>query len=124
KDTPRPRRKANAGRVDGQGQNPGDRLNWNVQPRSPGRWNGCARSNSPTAKPIRLTRNATPALPTPFREPPKIDGLSLRSHATPPSANKATSTGIGPYIRDDAPKGRSNGKRNSRLPTSMRLPIN
>ena len=30
--------------------------------------------------------------------------------------------GTGPYIRDVAPNGRSSGNRNSRLPTSMRLP--
>ena len=50
-----------------------------------------------------------------------VDVLS-EFHATPPSAKNATSTGTGPYIRWDAPKGRSSGKRNSTFPTSTRLP--
>ena len=74
------------------------------------------------ANPSRFTRSATPALPTPLRDPPSNEGFSPASQATPPSVNSATSTGTGPYIRCEAPNGRSSGNRNSRLPTSMRVP--
>src|SRR5437870_4378423 len=80
--------------------------------------------DSPTANPSKFTRSASPALATPSRVPPKSEGFSSRLQATPASVKNATSTGNGPYMRCEAPNGRSNGNRNSTLPTSRRLPIN
>ena len=49
-------------------------------------------------------------LETPPRVPRNIDGRWPLFHATPPSAKRASSTGSGPYIRRDAPNGRSKRK--------------
>ena len=103
-------------------QEPGERLNWNTHP-LPGRCSARAKSNSPTANPSKFTRRPTPTLDTSSALPPRNDGFAWRSQATPPSANKATSTGSGPYILCETPKGLSSGKRNSRLATRTRLPI-
>ena len=70
-----------------------------------------------------LTRRASPTDDTPWRDPPKIDGLLAavpRDAAVREERHFDRHRTVHP---GRAPNGRSNGKRNSRLPTSIRLPI-
>ena len=102
---------------------PATRLNWKIQP-LPGRWNGCdeSRTRRPRSRTdSRGTRR--PRSTRPSRSPPSKSPAFVA--ATPRHAavgEQRDLDGHGPYIRCDAPNGRSSGNRNSRLPTSMRLP--